>query len=254
MTKGSIQSQLQEARDQGNKKFAVLIDPEEGNVSHLEQIVALCNRSLVDYLLVGGSLLLDDALDACLSRLKEMTNIPVVLFPGNNLQVAPSADAILMLSLISGRNPEFLIGQHVVAAPKIQKSGMEVIPTGYMLIEGGVATSVQYMSNTRPIPSNKIDIACATAMAGNQLGLTTIYLDAGSGAEKAISSEMIRRVKASTHGALIVGGGIRSPEEMYRKGAAGADVVVVGNAIEKDPTLIVEMGHALKQSNTVVKE
>lgn len=251
MRKGEILKGLQTSAASKQKLFAVLIDPDDLNPVHLKQIAQLSEEAGVDFFLIGGSLLMEDALDWGTRFLKKETNRPVVLFPGNNLQISDEADAILLLSLISGRNPDLLIGQHVIAAPRIARSGLEVIPTGYMLVDGGVATSVHYMSNTQPIPRDKSDIALATALAGGQLGLQSLYLDAGSGALNSVNNEMLTMIKNHVDNPLFVGGGIRSAQEVYDKGRAGADVVVVGNAIEKDPSLIMEMGVACKESSTV---
>lgn len=198
----------------------------------------------VDFFFIGGSLIVNNMLDEVLSAVKERSDIPMVLFPGNSFQLSYRADAILFLSLISGRNPELLIGQHVIAAPFLKMSPLEIISTGYMLIDGGVQTSVQYMSNTYPIPAHKADIAVCTAVAGEMLGLKTMYMDAGSGAKTPISTEMIEAVSGAVQVPLIVGGGIRTPEKVAANYRAGADLVVVGNAIETDPGLIREMAAA----------
>src|SRR5205814_1035231 len=172
-------------------------------------------------------------------------SIPVILFPGTPSQVSRHADGLLYLSLISGRNPELLIGQHVISAPAVRKSGLEIISTGYMVIDGGAPTTVSYISNATPIPADKDDIAVCTAMAGEMLGMKLIYMDAGSGAKRAISEEMISRVAKVISVPLIIGGGIKEPEKAYLNCKAGADLIVVGNAIEKDPSLIKEMAAAV---------
>ncbi len=192
----------------------------------------------MDFFFVGGSLLTNDTLDSCIRILKEASDIPVILFPGNVLQVNPRADAILFLSLISGRNSEMLIGRQVISAPIIRSTNMEVIPTGYMLIESGKPTSVSYMSNTTPIPHEKNDIAICTAIAGEMLGLKIIYMDAGSGGINPISTSMISAVKKNISIPLIIGGGIHTPEKAIENCMAGADIIVVGNSIEKDRGLI----------------
>lgn len=171
----------------------------------------------------------------------------MILFPGNSFQLSYKADGILFLSLISGRNAELLIGNHVIAAPFLKMSPLEIIPTGYMLVEGGTMTSVQYMSNTYPIPANKDDIALCTAVAGEMLGLKQIYMDAGSGAKYPISASMINTVSGGINIPLIIGGGISTPEKAAANAKAGADVIVVGNAIEKDPMLIKEMVIAVRE-------
>jgi phosphoglycerol geranylgeranyltransferase len=168
-----------------------------------------------------------------------------VLFPGSPAQISKYADALLYLSLVSGRNAELLIGQHVVSAPFVKKSGLEIMPTGYMVIDGGAPTTVSYISNATPIPSDKNEIALCTAMASEMLGMKLIYMDAGSGAKRAITESMIAMVSANIEIPLIVGGGITDPEKAYRNCKAGADVIVIGNAIEKDPALIKEMATAV---------
>ena len=168
-----------------------------------------------------------------------------MLFPGSPSQISKHADALLYLSLISGRNPELLIGQHVISAPFVKKSGLEIIPTGYIVVDGGAATTVSYISNATPVPTDKADIAMCTAMAGEMLGMKLIYMDAGSGAKKAISEEMIATVAQQIEIPLIIGGGIRDAEKAYLNCKAGADVIVIGNAIEKQPSLIKEMADAI---------
>jgi phosphoglycerol geranylgeranyltransferase len=231
----------------GSKQLAVLIDPD--SVSDESMLVNTCkmsNAAGADLILVGGSLITNGFFERSISIIKEQTDIPVVLFPGSIMQISNQADAILFLSLISGRNPDMLIGKHVQAAPTLKKSGIEVIPTGYMLIDGGNITSVSYMSNTTPIPSDKAAIAACTAMAGEMLGLKLIYMDAGSGAKQPIPAALIREVKQSISAPLFVGGGMRTPEAVKTACDAGADIVVVGNAIEKDPSLIAKLVNAIK--------
>ncbi|MDX1684264.1 MAG: geranylgeranylglyceryl/heptaprenylglyceryl phosphate synthase [Saprospiraceae bacterium] len=252
MTANSIAHDLVNAHERRDKKFAVLIDPDDSNLRHFEQIMNLADGQGVDYILIGGSLIINDRLEDCIRRIKSVSEIPVILFPGSMLQVCPLADAILFLNLISGRNPEYLIGQQVSAAPSIKKAGLEVISTGYMLIDGGRPSSAQYISHTLPIPSEKTDIAVATALAGEMIGHSAIFMDAGSGAETPVSETMIQEVRASVRIPLIVGGGLQSAEVVYRKAKAGADLIVVGNAIEKDPSLILEMTQALKEAKVSI--
>lgn len=227
------------------RQFAVLIDPDEVDIPALEKLVSIAKEGGVDYFFVGGSLVVGNFLETTIHYLKQHTEIPVVIFPGSIQQVNPKADALLFLSLISGRNPELLIGNHVLAAPYIKKSGLEAIPTGYILIDGGAQTTVSYISNTTPIPHDKKEIAVSTAMAGELLGMKLIYMDSGSGAKKHISAEMISAVKKHIELPLIVGGGIKTPEAAYELSNAGADVIVVGNAIEKDTALIKEISFAI---------
>jgi len=231
----------------GGKQLAVLIDPD--SISDEAMLVNTCKMSTAagaDLILVGGSLITNGFFERCISIIKEQTDIPVILFPGNIMQIDEHADSILFLSLISGRNPDMLIGKHVLAAPMLKKSQLEVIPTGYMLIDGGNITSVSYMSNTTPIPADKSSIAACTALAGEMLGLRTIYMDAGSCAKQPIPEKLIREVKQHISIPLFVGGGIRTPEAAKAAAQAGADIVVVGNAIEKDPSLIAKLVDAVK--------
>lgn len=235
----------------GQKHLAVLIDPD--SVASEQALVNICRLSTeakVDLILVGGSLITNGFFDRCITVIKEHTDIPVVLFPGNIMQVSDEADAILLLSLISGRNPDLLIGKHVLAAPMLKKSGIEIIPTGYILVNGGNITSVSYMSNTMPIPADKTGIAACTAMAGEMLGLKVIYMDAGSGANQSIPSEMIAAVREHVSAPIFIGGGIRTEQAAIAACNAGADVVVVGNAFEKDPTLIKKIAAAVHASST----
>jgi len=251
--KSTIYQSLTEKKRLGRKSFAVLIDPDKVNTAVLDELVALATASQVDYFLVGGSLVISNHLDECVQHLKNKCNIPVILFPGSPSQVSRYADALLYLSLISGRNPELLIGQHVVSAPAVRQSGLEIMSTGYIVIDGGAPTTVSYISNAAPVPADKNEIAMCTAMAGEMLGMKLIYMDAGSGARRSITESMIESVARSIHTPLIVGGGITDPEKAYLNCKAGADVIVVGNAIEKDPALIREMSAAV-HSVAVVKQ
>lgn len=232
-------------KKEGKKSFAVLIDPDKVNEQKISELVELTAAAKVDYLLVGGSLVISNHLDEVVIRIKRESDIPVILFPGTPSQVSRHADALLYLSLISGRNPELLIGQHVISAPFVKQSGLEIISTGYMVIDGGAPTTVSYISNAAPIPSDKNEIAMCTAMAGEMLGMKLIYMDAGSGARKAVSENMIEKVAGVIEAPLVAGGGISDPEKAYRNCKAGADLIVVGNAIEKDPSLIREMSAAV---------
>ncbi len=244
MNKGIYQSLVQRKQNQ-QKSFVVLVDPDKVDDHKLDELIRLASESKVDYFFVGGSLVVSDYLDACVKKIKSNVDIPVILFPGSPSQITKHADALLYLSLISGRNPELLIGQHVVSAPAVKASGLEIMSTGYMVIDGGAPTTVSYISNANPLPSDKSEIAICTAMAGEMLGMKLIYMDAGSGARRAISEMMIQKVSASISIPLIVGGGITDPEKAYLNCKAGADVIVVGNAIEKDPTLIKEISAAI---------
>jgi phosphoglycerol geranylgeranyltransferase len=237
----SIYQQLTIAKATRDKKFAVLFDPDKMRLGKMEQTLQLAVDCQVDYFFVGGSLIVNNMLDDLLQTIREQCHIPLILFPGNSFQLSYRADAILFLSLISGRNPELLIGQHVISAPFLKMSPLEVISTGYMLIDGGVPTAVQYISNTSPIPYNKSDIAACTALAGEMLGLKMIYLEAGSGAQRPVSKDMIETVSNTVQIPLIVGGGIRTPEKVAENYQAGADLIVVGNILETDPGLMREL-------------
>jgi phosphoglycerol geranylgeranyltransferase len=241
----AIHNLLTERKEKGKKSFAVLIDPDKVSDSNMEQLINLSVAAKVDYFLVGGSLVISNYVDECVQFIKRNCNIPVILFPGSPSQVSKYADALLYLSLISGRNAELLIGQHVVSAPVVKQSGLEIMPTGYMVIDGGAPTTVSYISNASPIPADKNEIAMCTAMAGEMLGMRLIYMDAGSGAKRPIPESMIQKVAQSISVPLIVGGGIIEPEKAYLNCKAGADVIVVGNAIEKDASLIKEMAAAV---------
>jgi phosphoglycerol geranylgeranyltransferase len=232
-------SVLRESKEAGSKKLAVLIDPDSiSNEADLVSLCALSNEQGADMILVGGSLITNGYFERCVKVIKANTKLPVLLFPGSIMQISHEADAILFLSLISGRNPELLIGKHVLAAPQLKQSGIEVIPTGYMLIDGGRITSVSYMSGTTPLPADKPSIAATTALAGEMLGLKLIYMDAGSGAQHPVPASVIHAVRSQVNAPIFVGGGICTPEQAIRACEAGADVIVVGNAFEKDPQLV----------------
>ena len=232
-------------KEANKKSFALLIDPDKQDSDQLLSIIEKANQTNTDYLFVGGSLLTNDSLDLCLSTMRSNTDIPIVLFPGNAMQVNNKADAILFLSLISGRNAEMLIGKQVITAPILKKSSLEVLSTGYMLIDSGKPTTVSYMSNTTPIPRHKDTVAACTAIAGELLGLKIIFMDGGSGAKHPISKEMISAVRESIEVPIIIGGGINSGKKAIENCQAGADIIVVGNAIEKDQNLIAEISTAI---------
>lgn len=240
-----VYKELVDKRKRKEKSFAVLVDPDKADKEYINKIVELSLEASVDYFFVGGSLVVVDRVNECIQQIKSLCDIPVVLFPGSPSQVSKYADALLYLSLISGRNPELLIGQHVVSAPFIKSSGLEVIPTGYIVVDGGAPTSVSYISNTAPVPADKSDIAACTAMAGEMLGLKIIYMDAGSGAKNPVKAEMIEKVANNIDIPLIVGGGIKTPEKAVENCNAGADVIVVGNAIEKEISLLKEISSAI---------
>lgn len=244
----NIYRSLTEKKAARQKSFAVLVDPDKADNDSTLELVNLAVNAKVDYFFVGGSLVISSYLDECVQLIKANCDIPVILFPGSASQVSKYADALLYLSLISGRNAELLIGQHVVSAPVVRQSGLEIMSTGYMVIDGGAPTTVSYISNAAPLPSDKNEIAMCTAMAGEMLGMKLIYMDAGSGAKRAIAEPMIQKVSSCINVPLIVGGGITDPEKAYLNCKAGADVIVVGNAIEKDAALIKEISAAVHKS------
>ena len=221
------------------QSIIVLIDPDKCTENSLKDLLQY------DHLpfcwLVGGSLLFESRFEETVDYLKTNSKNPVIIFPGNNLQISAKADAILFLSLLSGRNPEYLIGQHVIAAPKIKQIGLRSIPTGYILIDGGRETAVSYISNTKPIPRDKPELSVATAMAGELLGKEVIYMEAGSGAQQHVPFATVAAVKNNTDIPLIIGGGIRSVETIEKLFQAGADHVVIGNHIESNPEFLEEL-------------
>ena len=236
-----------EARGAG---YFALVDPDAFSDEQIDFLAESGQNAGVDAFLVGGSLLMRDRLDQVVLRLKQRSELPVVLFPGGANQLSPHADAILFLSLISGRNSEYLIGEQVRAAPIIRQYGLNPIPTGYLLIEGGGCSSVQFMSGTFPIPRDKADIAVAHALAAQYLGMQALYLEGGSGAKRPVPDKMIRETRAHTQLPIIVGGGISKPETAAAKVRAGADFIVTGSAVEQkiDPALLKEFADAIRQS------
>ncbi|MDG5799658.1 geranylgeranylglyceryl/heptaprenylglyceryl phosphate synthase [Marinilabiliaceae bacterium ANBcel2] len=224
----------------GEKIFVLLIDPDKCKDDVLNKYLKIIKERPPHIIMVGGSLI-STPVKPLIEVLKKESDVPVVLYPGSPSHLVDNVDAILFLSLISGRNPDLLIGSHVVAAPYIKRNNIEPLSTGYMLIDGGVTTSVEYISQTKPIPSNKPDIAVATAMAGEMLGMDLIYMDCGSGAQKSVPLKMIERVKASIDIPLMIGGGVRTPETLNNIFSSGADMAIVGNALENDLNLYHEL-------------
>lgn len=242
---------MQERKRAEIKSFALLIDPDNVTLQGVKTQVCGAEEAGVHYIFLGGSLVVSDWLDELILEIKRNCSLPVVLFPGSISQISKEADAIFFLSLISGRNPELLIGTHVLAAPLLKKAGIEIIPTGYMLVDSGRQTTASYMSQTQPIPHDKDGIAKCTAMAGEMLGLRVIYMDGGSGAQKSISTSMIYEVSEHIDIPLIVGGGIRSKSQALEILRSGADIIVVGNALESNPgdSLLKELAEAALEAS-----
>lgn len=214
--------------------YLVLLDPDQENMEKLSSRAKYLEECGVDGILVGGSLLLSNHFDQCIKILKQSVSLPVIIFPGNGYQLSQYADAVLFLSLISGRNPHYLIGEQVRSAPVVRFLGLEAVSTGYMLIESGKTTSVEYMSNTRPIPRNKPEIAVAHALAAEYMGMKLLYLEAGSGAAEPVPDSMIQAVSDSVTIPIIVGGGINQPQVAEQKVKAGASFIVTGDVLEKN--------------------
>lgn len=226
---------------------ALLIDPDSGTEGILPKLVQSA-APLADYIFVGGSLLTTDTFSHTIKSLKADCDIPLVIFPGHLNQIDKNADAFLLLSLVSGRNPELLIGEHVKAAPILKNSGLEIWSTAYLLIDGGKPTTASYMSNTPPIPADKPAIAASTAMAAEMLGFKVIYLDAGSGAHEPVRHETIRAVRENVNLPIIVGGGINTRQKAEAAANAGANMIVIGNAVEQNPELFDEFFQERKLS------
>ncbi|WP_409770981.1 geranylgeranylglyceryl/heptaprenylglyceryl phosphate synthase [Thermaurantimonas sp.] len=239
--KSKIYSYIQSKAQQGNKMIAALIDPDKNEEKSILRILTHCEKAEVDFLFIGGSLLVRDRLEYTLDLIKSHSAIPCILFPGSLMQISSKADAILFLSLISGRNPDLLIGNHVIAAPYIYEAGLETIATGYMLIHCGNYTTAHYMSGSMPIPSNKYEIAAMTALAGQMLGMQLIYMDGGSGAAHPIEPGMIAAVRKTINLPIVIGGGIKNELQAQQAFKAGADVIVVGNALESSPEIIINL-------------
>ncbi len=248
----SVYLQILKKLKAGKKIFAVLIDPQDMGLNDIETLVQIANDAHVDLFLIGGSLMHNNSLKESIAKIKHSSSIPCIVFPSNILHIEPDADALLLLSLISGRNPEYLIGRHVEASVQLKNSGLELIPTGYVLIDSGKLTSVHYMSQSLPIPRAKTDIAVSTALAGELLGLKLIYLEGGSGAQDSVPLEMIHEVKKNISVPLMVGGGIKSPKQAHEIMKAGADIVVIGNAFEQNAQLIYDMSLAIHSNSQII--
>jgi putative glycerol-1-phosphate prenyltransferase len=244
----SLYKQILNHRENNKKMLAVLLDPDRCQGQLMSSTIAALKLSVPDFIFVGGSYV-NSPIDSFIELIKEEVQVPVVLFPGNTSQFSPKADALLFLSLISGRNPEFLIGQHVTSALAIKQSGIEVIPAGYILIDGGKVSAVEYMSHTRSIPREKKEIVLATALAGELSGQHLIYLEAGSGALQPVPKELINYVTSCLSIPVIVGGGMKNTQNLQDCFDAGANLAVVGNAFEENPNLIIEFVNFTKEYN-----
>ncbi|MEN8138722.1 MAG: geranylgeranylglyceryl/heptaprenylglyceryl phosphate synthase [Bacteroidota bacterium] len=234
----SILDEITKSKNLNKKQLAVLIDPDKLNAEELISLIGKIKKSPINFILVGGSLLSSDQMDKFIGIIKDNISIPVIIFPGSVHQISHKADGILFLSLISGRNPEFLIGSQVVAAPLLKRTNLEVLSTGYILVDSGVQTTASYISNTTPLPRNKADIAVATALASEMIGHKLLYLDGGSGAKLEVPKEMISAVEKNIDIPLIVGGGINTKEKLETAFNYGADIVVIGTAIERNPEFL----------------
>lgn len=229
---GKVFSNLLSASSRRGSAFLVLVDPDKTSPSQASSLARLAEEGGVDALLVGGSQGFSGSLDGLIAAVKESSGLPVVLFPGSACQLSDRADAILFLSMLSSRNPQYLIGEHVKAAPVLRRMSIEVIPTAYLLVESGTLTSVQFVTQSLPIPRDKVDLAVAHALAGKYMGMRLVYLEAGSGAGAPVPAEMVQAVSLTTELPVAVGGGVRTAEQAGRFARSGASFVVVGNAIE----------------------
>jgi len=241
-----IIEQIRNSKKSNKKIISVLIDPDKTTEDKLTSTVKLCNTNKIDLIFFGGSLINSSMSEHYLQLIKKNSKIPVILFPGTNTKISNIADGFLLLSLISGRNPNFLIGKHVEQAFKLKKSSLEVISTGYILVGNEKNTAVSYISNTNPIPFEQHDIGAATAIAGELLGFQLIYLEAGSGSTYSVNTNMILNVSKNIDCPLIVGGGLNTIEKIEMAFENGADIVVIGNAIEENQKILNEIGKIKK--------
>jgi len=249
----NILKQIKITIEQKGAAYFILIDPDKLSLEKTESFVRFCEKVGVDGFLMGGSLMINGDLDSSIREVKKHSDLPVIIFPGSVNQVSKFADAILYISLISGRNAEHLIGKHIHAAPLIKRYNLEALSTGYMLIESGQTTTAEYISESKPIPRNKPEIAAATALAGEYLGMKLIYLEGGSGAEKSVPTKMIEEVSKNINIPVIVGGGIRTPSEARQKVEAGAKIIITGNFFESEDNweLIPEFSNAIHTNHPI---
>ena len=241
----SVLSKLNDCVEKKGAGFIVLIDPDKKNDKNIDQLVEKSNQNGVDAIFVGGSIMMDRLYHKRVERIKSISEIPVILFPGGVSQLNKHYDAMLFMSLLSGRNSHYLIGEQVIAAPIVKDYGIETIPTGYLLIDGGSPTTVEVVSGTKPLPSNQPDIIVSHALAAQFLGMKLIYLEAGSGALNEVPGDVVKKVADEINIGLIVGGGIRTPEDANSIVNSGASFVVIGSAIEKSAELMEEFSSSI---------
>ncbi|MCK5815011.1 MAG: geranylgeranylglyceryl/heptaprenylglyceryl phosphate synthase [Flavobacteriaceae bacterium] len=236
--KNNILQHIIKSKQKGDKLLAILLDPDKLSIAQISKTIAQINKNNIDYIFVGGSTVAIGITANFIKKIKEITQIPVVLFPGDFSQLTNNADGLLFLSLLSGRNPEYLIEQQLKSVPFLRKSALEIISTGYILIDGGVETAVQRVSNTAPIPISNIDEIVETAIAGEYMGKQLIYLEAGSGAKIPVNESITKKVSANSTIPIIVGGGIRTKKQLENAYNSGADLVVIGTAFEENNEIL----------------
>lgn len=230
----NIYNEIIQSKVERQKLLAILLDPDKVVLENLSDLISKINQSPATHIFIGGSQVTTTILDELIVKIKQNSNLPIVLFPGNPSQISDKADAILFLSLISGRNPDYLIEHQVNAVPKLKQTDLEIISTGYILIESGTETAVERISKTKPLDRDHIDYVVQTAQTGEMLGNKLIYLEAGSGAKQAVPLKMIKKVAQNIEIPLLVGGGIVDLQGIHNAYRAGADLVVIGTAFEKD--------------------
>jgi phosphoglycerol geranylgeranyltransferase len=240
--KNNIYRTILASKKKGEKLFSVLVDPDKFSA----EVIRKAHKAKVNFIFIGGSKIKNGNFHHCVSAIKKLTNIPLVIFPGSREQVSEKAEAILLLSLISGRNPDYLIGEHIKAARQLKRSRLEIIPTGYILIGGGKKVSTQTVTRTSPIKNSNRDLVVSTAIAGELLGMKMIYLEAGSGATNSLDASLVKQVTRNISAPVIAGGGIDTPEKARALCKAGADMIVVGNAIEKNSNLVSQISNIIR--------